>query len=112
MYRGVLYSPAGRGFEPYQLTYLGNYLWMAKQWLKDRINAKTLKPSTDEPSVRGEARGATAPSGSRLHQRPVYRETNVVSLQEKTYHQLSLGISTKIRRIGEAANDVIASEVQ
>ena len=32
----TLYSPSQRGFKPYELTYLSNYLWMARQWLNDR----------------------------------------------------------------------------
>lgn len=52
MNRGVLYSPIGRSFEPYTLTYLGNYLWMARQWLKEKRlanAAKTLTPNPKSP---------------------------------------------------------------
>jgi transcriptional regulator with XRE-family HTH domain len=32
----TLYSPSQRGFKPHELTYLSNYLWMARQWLSER----------------------------------------------------------------------------
>lgn len=111
MYKGMLYSPAGRGFAPYHLTYLSNYIWMANAWLKDRTNPKTLKPFTAEPSVHGEASGAIAPSGSRLHQGKIRRESNVVSLHKRDLLSEKLENYSEFGSIGDAANDVLASEV-
>ena len=129
IHRGVLYSPAGRGFEPYQLTYLGNYLWMARQWLKERATAnannvknqtllatrvaKPLKPSIAEleTSVHDEARDATASSGSRLHQIVQSLSATVASLQSKNLNAQQFGNMSEFRTIAEAANDMIHSEV-
>ena len=119
IYQGVLYSPAGRGFEPYQLTYLGNYLWMARQWLKDRMAASAAKTKTKtfsatelEALASDEASGATAPSGSRLHHKLRSSGATVSSLHIKTNAWAHLEISPKFRHIAEPANDVIHSEVR
>lgn len=111
IYRGELVSPTGRGFAPYQLNYLGNYLWMAKQWLKDRKTLKTLKPSIPEPTVRDEASDATASSGARLHQIKIGANLTVAGLHQKTLSSVKFGKYSEFRTIGDAANDVIASEV-
>lgn len=34
--QGQLWSPAGRGFHPHELLYIGNYFAMARFWLRDR----------------------------------------------------------------------------
>jgi len=34
--RNLLWSPAGRSFEPHQLAYIGNYFTMARFWLAER----------------------------------------------------------------------------
>jgi transcriptional regulator with XRE-family HTH domain len=36
----TLYSPTQRGFKPHELTYLSNYLWMARQWLVEREQSR------------------------------------------------------------------------
>lgn len=129
IHQGVLYSPAGRGFEPYQLNYLANYMWMARQWLKERaaasadekqtfLAARAAKTGAYEhaTSAHDEASGATAPSGSRLHQNLHSVSRNMASLQEKTLRSPKFEtvavISTNFRTFGEAANDVLASEVR
>ena len=124
---GVLYSPVGRGFEPYQLNYLGNYLWMARQWLKECATAnasngkkqpflatrvaKTSIPEI-ETSTHDEASAATAASGSRLHQIVQSLSATVASLQSKNLRALQFGIVSEFRTIAEAANDVLDCEVR
>jgi hypothetical protein len=117
--KGVLYSPVGRAFEPYQLTYLSNYLWMARQWLKEREAASAVQRqvkslslaelealASDAPSC------ATAQSGARGHQGESSLIGTVAGLHEKTYAWAQLRIAPKFRDIAEAANDVLHSEVQ
>ncbi len=31
----TLYSPSQRAFKPHELTYLSNYMWMARKWLQE-----------------------------------------------------------------------------
>ncbi len=125
IYQGVLYGPAGRGFEPHQLNYLGNYLWMARQWLKERAAAnaaekqtflatRVAKPSVSELEAlqRDEARGATAPSGSRLHQSLGSLNGNIASLQRKTPTSQKFENCYQFGSIAEAANYMIHSEVR
>lgn len=86
LWDGKLFSPAGRSFEPHELTYLGNYLAMARLFIKSRTDhnsnpsadspaasahsaRRQLKPAVSarhESSARGEASGATAPAGASL----------------------------------------------
>lgn len=40
LWDGKLYTPAGRSFEPHELQYVGNYISMARMFLKDRENLK------------------------------------------------------------------------
>lgn len=117
--KGVLYSPVGRAFEPYQLTYLSNYLWMAKQWLKDREAAsavqrqvKSLSLAELEPLASDAPSCATAQSGARGHQNESSLMGTIAGLHEKTYAWAQLRIAPKFRHIAEAANDVLHSEVQ
>ncbi|MES2636543.1 MAG: VC1465 family Xer recombination activation factor [Pseudomonadota bacterium] len=125
IHQGVLYGPAGRGFEPYQLNYLGNYLWMARQWLKERAAAKAAEIQTSlstrvaKPSIseletltHDEACDATASSGSRLHQTFGSLNGNIDSLQGKNLTAQKFGNWYEIRTIAEAANDMIHSEVR
>ncbi len=85
IWQGVLYSPAGRGFEPYQLIYLSNQLWMARRWLQERAAAKTLtpktlnpKPAEHQPSVDVDPSGATAPLGSQGQHKRHWLRSSVV----------------------------------
>ncbi len=124
IWQGVLYSPTGRGFEPYQLVHLGNYLWMARQWLKERAAANAAEKqsflatrvaknltSELETSANDEASGATAPSGSRLHQNLHDLSAKIASLQGKNLSSQKLERLYEIRTIAEAANDAINLEV-
>lgn len=115
--RGVLYSPAGRAFEPYQLLYLGNYLWMAKQWLKERAEATANKKqnlatvgieraASDAPSR------ATARLGAQGHRNLCLSSSNVACLQEKTFRQAKPEKYLKFTGIAEAANDALEWEAQ
>lgn len=36
IWRGTLWTPEGRGFEPHELRYLSNYLWMARKWFTEQ----------------------------------------------------------------------------
>lgn len=117
--KGVLYSPVGRAFEPYHLTYLSNYLWMAQQWLKEReaarlsaIKSKNLGTAALETLVSEETSSATALSGARLLQNKNSLIATSAGLHEKTYAWSNLKISAKFRHIAEAANDVLDWEVQ
>ena len=115
--KGVLYSPVGRAFEPYQLTYLSNYLWMARQWLKVREAASTAKKQTlhtarleilasDDPSC------ATAQSGARGHQNKHSWFGNISGLHNKNLRPVKIENYREFEGIAEAANDMIHSEVQ
>lgn len=42
-----LYSPTGRAFKPYELTYIANYFTMARYWLAD-CNQKMAKPQATQ----------------------------------------------------------------
>ena len=46
MWKGKLYSPAGRSFEPHELLYVSNYFTSARLFLKER---KSLKAETPSP---------------------------------------------------------------
>ena len=79
LWQGKLFTPAGRSFEPHELQYVGNYIAMARLFLKSRENinpdvyaseranarndALTSKPSNAK-IVSGDASGATAPTGA------------------------------------------------
>ena len=79
LWQGKLFSPAGRSFEPHELQYLGNYIAMARLFIKSRENlnpdvyaseragacndAITSKP-LNVSIERGDASGATAPTGA------------------------------------------------
>lgn len=56
----TLWSPEGRGFKPHELRYIGNYFWMARQWIAER---QLLKPPIDAPTKLPRASAAF----SRLH---------------------------------------------
>lgn len=58
LWEGKLYTPAGRSFEPHELQYVGNYIAMARLFLKSREN---LNPDV-AAAMRAEARSAAAPS--------------------------------------------------
>ena len=40
LWNGKLYTPAGRSFEPHELQYVGNYISMARMFIKNRENLK------------------------------------------------------------------------
>lgn len=62
LWEGKLFSPAGRSFEPHELQYVGNYIAMARLWLKER---ETLKTNPDSASARrATPRHASAESNS------------------------------------------------
>ena len=79
LWQGKLFTPAGRSFEPHELQYVGNYIAMARLFLKSRENlnpdvyaseragarkdAITSKP-LNTSIARGDASGATAPTGA------------------------------------------------
>lgn len=44
-----LYSPTGRAFKPYELTYIANYFTMARYWLAD-CNQKMAKRQVQQPA--------------------------------------------------------------
>ncbi len=119
IWQGVLYSPAGRAFEPYQLVYLSNYLWMARQWLQERSAANPLTPkplnqtpSAHQPLVDVAPSDAPASLDAQGQHRQHGLKSNVVSLQRKTSQLLTFENSPHFRTIVEAANDVLESEVQ
>lgn len=118
IWKGVLYSPTGRGFEPYQLTYLGNYLWMARQWLKERTdanaaraNAKSFSSAELEALASDSPSDATASSGARGNQNLHSLNATVVSLHEKPQRQVKFGNYLQFGGIADAANDMLESEV-
>ena len=79
LWDGKLFTPAGRSFEPYELQYVGNYIAMARLFIKSRENlnpdvhaseragarkdAITSNP-LNTSIARGDASGATAPTGA------------------------------------------------
>ena len=120
--KGVLYSPVGRAFEPYQLTYLSNYLWMARQWLKEREAASAATASAAKNQTFSTAKlealaseapsCATAQSGARGLQGLHSLFATDASLQGKNLTAVKLGNYREFQGIAEAANDMIHSEVQ
>ena len=48
LWQGKLFTLAGRRFEPYELDYLGNYIAMARLFIKA---VKTLTPMCAHPSA-------------------------------------------------------------
>lgn len=46
----ALYSPTGRAFKPYELTYIANYFTMARYWLDD-CNKKLAKRQAQPAKV-------------------------------------------------------------
>ena len=79
LWDGKLFSPTGRSFEPHELQYIGNYIAMARLFIKNRENlnpdvyasertAARKDAITSNPLntsiVRGDASGATAPIGA------------------------------------------------
>lgn len=36
----TLYSPTQRAFKPHELTYLSNYMWMARKWLQEHQESR------------------------------------------------------------------------
>jgi hypothetical protein len=76
-----LYSPSGRSFTPYELQYVSHYIAIARLSIESRKNLnpdvssrdRAIARTHDAPlkplsaySERGQASGATAPSGARL----------------------------------------------
>ena len=137
VHKNVLYSPAGRGFEPYHLNYLSNYLWMARQWLKERKTLKTsvasatqkpyfaakplLRASEVTASLRrlsaegfryGAPSDASASFGAEVRQVNHGFSATVAGLHEKKQQHLKFGNSADFRTIAEAANDVLNWEVE
>lgn len=117
IYKGALYSPAGRAFEPYQLLYLSNYLWMAKQWLKERAEAKASKKQNlatveIETSASDAPSRATARLGAQGHRNLMLRGAGVASLQEKTFSSAKPEKYRKFTGIAEAAKDALEWEAQ
>ena len=55
LWDGKLYTPAGRSFEPHELQYIGNYISMARMFLKDREN---IKPDVNASNRAGARRDA------------------------------------------------------
>lgn len=82
IWQGKLYSPSGRGFEPYELNYLANYMQMARYFIES--HRASPSPAVSEPPhaeacvrsepadnqqatiQRDEAGSATALAGARL----------------------------------------------
>ena len=55
LWDGKLYTPAGRSFEPHELQYVGNYISMARMFLKDRENHKTDVNASNRAGARRDA---------------------------------------------------------
>ena len=66
MWKGKLYSPAGRSFEPHELLYVSNYFTAARLFLQER---KSLKPETPQvvTIATDAASSATALCGAAPH---------------------------------------------
>jgi hypothetical protein len=75
IWRGQLWTPENRGFAQHELRYIANYLWMARQWLKEqaaRRLALSLSPAAGSespipevsPTVSEKASSATAEAGA------------------------------------------------
>lgn len=82
IWQGKLYSPSGRGFEPYELDYLANYMQMARYFIQG-LRASPSPAVSEQPHAgacvrsepaehqqatiqRDEAGSATALAGARL----------------------------------------------
>lgn len=62
---GKLWSPAGRSFLPYELSYVSNYFTMARHWLSDREANRKLRSMPKAP-VLSIVKHAAEPSVKKL----------------------------------------------
>lgn len=118
-----LFTPSGRSFEPHELQYVGNYITMARFWLKDRENLKPnvaaamrtscagqlphQKPLT-ATIASGDASGATAPTGASRHREAVvifgrFGQQKKTQERRKSQGDLMFGRFSEYRRA--AANE-------
>lgn len=71
LWRGRLWTPENRGFAPHELRYIANYLWMAREWMRERQAASAAaagaaNPPISEISPVASAKASTPPPASRV----------------------------------------------
>ena len=71
LWNGKLWTPENRGFEPHELRYVANYLWMAREWLRERqaasaAAAKAANPPISEASMLASAKASPLSPASRV----------------------------------------------
>lgn len=113
LWEGKLFSPTGRSFEPHELSYLSNYLSMARLFIKNysllnqasRAQAleDALFSSQTRNTERGKASGAAAPAGASPCHAPS------VTIQGRSQQGASVVFSSVVGQINiagfaEAAN--------
>lgn len=103
LWEGKLFTPAGRSFEPHELQYVGNYISMARLFIKSRENLKPDESSRDRANARthdapskpfnatferGRASGATAPFGAKRGHDAVVIAVNFSQQEKNKAHSL------------------------
>lgn len=71
LWRGRLWTSENRSFMPHELRYIANYLWMAREWLRERQAASAAaagaaNPPISEVSPVASAKASTPPPASRV----------------------------------------------
>lgn len=71
LWRGRLWTPENRSFMPHELRYIANYLWIAREWIRERQAANAAaagaaNPPIPEVSPVAGAKASTPPPASRV----------------------------------------------
>lgn len=76
VWRGRLWTPENRSFMPHELRYIANYLWMAREWLRERQAAGAAAADAATPPY---FRGFTNGKRKGKHAAPRFAGTPVVA---------------------------------
>lgn len=84
MWKGKLYSPAGRCFEPHELLYVSNYFTSARLFLQER---KSLKSQTQSHVT---IASDTASSAAALFGAEPCRKSNIIAFRSRSLQKSCL----------------------